>query len=400
MYFVKASARLCVRGASRSQFGLVAALAALIALAGPGSLARAQSSAKAKAPVEKAQSGPPASLVRVDEVRREPLAQTVPVIGRLVARRAGSVAARIAGPVKQFSVEVGDRVSEGDVIAELYPETMQAELAVARSRVVEAKADLVTARAETALARQELARIEGLRKSVAFPQGRFEDARQKVAVAEAKVSRARAAIAATEASLRLAELNLSYVQIRAPYDGVVIRRMTEAGAYVRAGDAMVQIVGDRSLEVEADVPSLRISGLPPQSRVGIELEDGRRFDAAVRAVLPTENPLTRTRTVRFVPRFDDKMRDLADSQTVTVHVPVGERREVVTVHKDAIIRSLQGSMVFVVEEGKANPRPVRMGEAAGGRIEVLDGLAPGDKVVVRGNERLQPGAPVRIDGGA
>jgi multidrug efflux pump subunit AcrA (membrane-fusion protein) len=74
---------------------------------------------------------------------------------------------------------------------------------------------------------------------------------------------------------------------------------------------------------------------------------------------------------------------------------VGATREVVTVHKDAVTVSLQGRQVFVVDdEDKAQPRPVVLGTSVGNRFEVLDGLQPGELVVVRGNERLQPGQAV------
>ena len=79
-------------------------------------------------------------------------------------------------------------------------------------------------------------------------------------------------------------------------------------------------------------------------------------------------------------------------------IPVGEAREVVTVHKDAILNRPNGSVVFVVVDGQAMIRPVMLGESVGSRVAVSDGLAPGDLVVVRGNERLRPGQPVRHNG--
>ena len=365
-----------------------AAFAILTAILGSVPLAAAQS-----------QAGPPASLVRVDSVRIEPLAQTVPVIGRLVARQTGDVAARIAGPVAELRAQVGDRVAAGDTIALLDPTMLTARRELAESAVAEAAADLTTAEAEVKLAGQEVARLEGLRKSVAFPQGRFDDARQSVTVAKAKVAKARATIAARKASLDLADISLRYSRIVAPYPGVITRRMTEVGAYVNAGDAVARLIGDTALEAEADVPSARLSALVPGAEVAITLDDGRRVTATVRATLPRENPLTRTRIVRFVPAFGGETSGLADAQSVTIHVPVGVKREVLTVHKDAIIKKSQGDTVFVVAEGKAVPRTIRLGEASGGRMVVLAGLKDGDKVVVRGNERLLPGAAVRIDSG-
>jgi len=158
------------------------------------------------------------------------------------------------------------------------------------------------------------------------------------------------------------------------------------------------MISDDNLEIEADVPFQRLSGLTQGRGVDITLDDGSHHRAEVRAILPSENPLTRTRTVRFVPEFNGLKSPLADSQSVTVLVPIGTPRDVLTVHKDAILRRAGQTVVFVVAEGKAERRVIEIGEGLAERIEVVRGLDEGEQVVVRGNERLRPGAMVRIDG--
>ncbi len=340
------------------------------------------------------------SLVRVDEVRLEPLTQTVPVIGRLVARQIGDVATRIGGAVEAFHVEVGDRVSADQIIAELDTDLLNAQLALVEGELAQAEADLESEQATRQLAQQELDRYAGLQGTQAYSKARFDDAVQNVARAQAAISKAQAQIATRRAGLTLNRLNLEYARIRAPYDGVIIRRMVETGAYVRTGDALVHMMSDTNLEVEADVPSQRIVSLLPGTQVSVQLDDGSAHTATVRASLPVENPLTRTRAVRFVPEFAGEVERLADAQTVTVMVPVGAEREVLTVHKDAIIQRGGQSVVYVVVEDAAQLRTIELGDATGGRVEVLSGLEQGDKVVVRGNERLQPGARVQIDAGS
>jgi len=335
--------------------------------------------------------------VRIDPVRSEPLTQTIPVIGRLVAQQAGSVAARIGGPILEFRVQVGNRVQAGDVIAVLDSSTMAAERDLAAAGLALARAELETRRAQTLLAQQDLRRLEGLKTSAAFSQARFDDARQQVAIAEAGAREAEASVTSARASLRLAEINLGYTEIKAPYDGVISQRLSEAGAYAREGDALVNMIADQSLEVEADVPSNRLLGLIPGTELQGRLDDGSRFTASVRAVIPDENPLTRTRAVRFVPRFAENAAALANEQSATIQVPVGAPRQILSVHKDALVRQPEDVMVFIVIDGTAQPRTIIVGEAVGARYEVLDGLSEGDLVVVRGNERLQPGMPVRIE---
>ncbi|MHA1536054.1 MAG: efflux RND transporter periplasmic adaptor subunit [Alphaproteobacteria bacterium] len=309
--------------------------------------------------------------VRVDAVTRGPLVQTIPVIGRLVARQSGPVAARSAGPVAEVLVEVGDRVKKDQVLVRLVTETLNAQRSV---RI-----------AELTRARLELRRFERLRQrgSAAFPRARYETAVQDVARAVA--------------ALKLAQIEFDYAEIRAPYSGVIAARRTEAGAYVKPGDAVVTMVNDRSLEIEADVPANRIGGLGSGVAVTFRIENrpGGRFAARVRAVVPVDNPMTRTRAVRFTPDLAAGREMIAVNQSVTVDIPVGNSRRVVSVHKDAILHKQGRTLVYVVAGGKAMIRPVRLGDAVDSRFIVIAGLRAGELVVIRGNERLRPGQAVR-----
>jgi RND family efflux transporter MFP subunit len=336
--------------------------------------------------------------VRVDAVLIENLADTVPVVSRLVPLRSGSIATREAGRVSESLVEVGDRVSAGAVLVRLNADRLQAERALRAAVVAAAEASINVARAEAALTRQELARLEALRRSPAFSEAAFNDKRQEVSIAEARVAEAEAGLAEARADLRLAEIALSDGEIKAPYPGVITRRMATEGAHLSVGDAVVAMIDDRRLEVEADVPTQHIGGLAAETAVTFEVQ-GRTLSARVRAIVPEENSLTRTRTVRFVPDLTG-IAELAANQSVTLHVPSGRLRSAPTVHKDAVLHRSGGTFVVRVVDGRAEIRPVRLGESTGPRFEVVDGLVSGDVVVIRGNERLLPGQALRFDGGA
>jgi RND family efflux transporter MFP subunit len=263
----------------------------------------------------------------------------------------------------------------------------------------EKQAALETARAQARLASLELRRLENLKKSAAFSQARYEDKVAEVARYSSEVAEADAAVIRAAANLALAELDLARADIRAPYNGVVVVLDATEGAHVNTGAPVVSLVNDESLEIEADVSAGRLAGLVPGREIGIQLDDGQQFTATVRSVIPTESALTRTRPVRFTPNIDrvEGLR-LATNQSVTVLLPVGELRDVVSVHKDAVIARGSGYTVFVVTDGMAQSRRVRLGQAAGNRFEVLAGLEPGEIVVVRGNERLRPGQAVTYKG--
>ncbi len=146
----------------------------------------------------------------------------------------------------------------------------------------------------------------------------------------------------------------------------MVSRQAVPGAFVNTGAAVVGLVNDEDMEIEADVPANRLAGLIPGRTIGALLDGGNEIEAVVRAVIPTENALTRTRPVRFTPRLSDgpAMR-LATDQSVTVMIPVGEPRSVVTVHKDAVIARGSSYIVFVVRAGGGPPgRPGRGGRRA------------------------------------
>lgn len=341
-----------------------------------------------------------ASLVFVDKIRMEPLSQTVPVIGRLVALQNGVVASRIGGAVLNFHYEIGDRVRKGEVIAELDASVLEAQLLVAEGELKQADADLISSHVQLKLSELQLNRFAGLQGTQAFSKARFEDAQQNVESAKAVIRRWEAQIATRKASVKLTQLNLEYASIEAPYSGVITRRMVEAGAYVKLGDSVVHMMSDQNLEIEADVPADRLGSLKPGTTVQVALDDGSVHSARVRAILPTENPLTRTRTVRFKAEFAKRLTGLADAQSVTVKVPVGIARQILTVHKDAIVTRSGKKVVYVVADSAAQVRPVVLGKATGSRIEVLDGVQDGEEVVIRGNEALRPGVKVRVDTGS
>ena len=347
------------------------------------------------------------AVVVLDAVAKGPVHETVPVYGRLVSRRTGPVAARVRGAVAEIKVEVGDRVAVGALLARLVGETLDAERALKAAELEEYRARVKTADAQLALARQSLRRIERLRRSAAFSHARFEDKRREVERFRSAAAEVRAKVKQAKAELRMADIALSYTEIRAPYAGVVSKRHTEIGAFLNVGQPVVTLIDDTALEVEAEVPAVRIAGLSAGATVPAAFEDGTGFTAIVRAIVPEENALARTRTVRFAPRFAPRgvgravggavggTAAPAVNQSVLLNIPVGAPRTIVSVHKDAVIRRQGGTIVFTVIDGKAALRPVRLGIAIAARFEVLEGLAPGELVVIRGNERLRQGQKVR-----
>ena len=341
--------------------------------------------------------GGPATVV-VDPVIKGSQSETVLVYGRIVADQAGNVAARTRGAIGKVFVRVGDRVKKGQTLATLITSMLEAERSLRSAEVRENKASIKRADAQLSLAQQELKRLERLRKSAAFSVARYDDKRREVERFRSAKAEAEAKADQAQAELRMADINLNNAKVQAPFSGVVTVLHVEVGNYVNVGANVATLVDDSSLEVEAEVPGNRVSGLGKGISVDVLPEFGNEFKASVRAVIPEENALSRTRLVRFIPAKNYDAGRVAANQSVRLRIPAGPTRVAVTVHKDAITVRRGKKVVFVVDQDKmtAALREVELGETFGSRFEVLKGLNPGDRVVVRGNERLRPNQKVRI----
>lgn len=353
---------------------------------------------------EKTPTLPPPMQVAVDAVVRQTVSQTIPVIGRLVGHTTG-LAVRAEGSIAEFRVEVGDRVAEGDVIARLVDDHYKWQYELRKAEVRQFEAIVKTQKAKVVLRRQELDRLERLKDSAAFSQARLEDKRQEVVVAESEAAEAEGRLAGARAALALAKTDLNNTLVRAPFDGVISKRAIEVGGYVKIGDPVVTLVSDKGFEIEAQIPSQYTAGLASASLVKVSLVGGPTITARVRSVVPFEDPQNRTRTTRLVPDvpFDPEKRppglgNLADNQSVTLHVPAAANADAITVHKDAVLARDGGRIVYVVQGADALARGVVLGDAVGNRFIVKSGLKPGELVVVRGNERLRPGQKVTYEG--
>lgn len=338
------------------------------------------------------------AVIKVDPVIEGMAVETVSVYGRIIAAQTGLVAVRTRGAVETVPVRVGDRVKKGDVLATLVTDMLTAERALKAAELEENSASIRTVGAQLQLASQELERLERLRRSAAFSVARYQDKLRDVERLRSSITEARAKSDQAKAELRMADINLYNSKILAPYDGVVTQRHVEAGNFVTVGAPIVSLVNDSALEVEGEVPTNQIGGLSPGVAIEVIPEHGKPFKASVRAVVPEENALARTRLVRFTPQFEQREDTVAANQSVILQIPSGKPREIVSVHKDGITQRRGKRVVFVfdAEEKVVKMREVELGQAFGSRFEVLKGITVGDQVVVLGNERLRPNQAARI----
>jgi RND family efflux transporter MFP subunit len=345
---------------------------------------------------------PPPTLVG-DAVRQETASETAAVVGRFVALRGGPIAARIGGAVDEVLVGVGDRVEKDQTLIRIAQDRLKAERARRRALLNLASARISSAKASLRLAQQSANRLARLRKSAAFSEALLADKQREAERAAAQVKEAQADYARSKAELKLADVDLAYSDVRAPYAGVVMERHVDVGGFVPLGGPVVSLLGVKAMEVEAEAPTERMGGATPGAIVTVRY-NGVTAAVPVRAVIPRETGVSRTRPIRFGPLPPALAAVAVANASVTVDVPVAEAQSVLTVHKDAVIRRGKDPSVMVArasdEAGlyQAEPRTLRLGPAIGGRFGVLSGVGPGEIVVVRGNEGLRPGQPFKLAG--
>jgi len=318
--------------------------------------------------------GPPPALVRVATVEAGSLAEPWHTVGDVKALDDATLAVGADGPVAAVHVREGDRVEAGALLLELDLSLGRAEWRAARAAVDEAVAEL--ARLEGALERR---RAVGER---VLGREELQDAVQAVAAQRARVDVRRA-----EASRAAALLDRQ--RLRAPFAGVVTLRQADPGDWVRAGDTLISLVSTEAVEVRVQVPEAIAGRLSKGDTVDVAGQS-----AEVVAVVPTLDPTTRTSLVRLRPSGG-----VVAGQAVDVTVPVRWENRGVKVPRDALIADPEQARLVRVTDGKADVVPVEVLVTT--RTEALvqaDGLAEGDVVVVRGNERVRPGQEVRVEG--
>lgn len=332
--------------------------------------------------------------VDIDAVTVAASMETVNVIGRVVALQSGNVAARTTAAVKQIRVQVGDVVEAEQVLVELHNNRQRSVVALMQADIKQWAAKVQSAQVKQNLAAGDLRRLEKLRGSGAFNQSLFDQRSAEAKAAEAGVLEAKASQNYAKVQLKRAEQDLDWTLVKAPYAGVVTARRVAEGEWVALGAPVVDLVSTDAIEIEADVSAQYLQFIKQGAEVQATV-NGQPLALTLRAVLPSEQALSRTQLARFAIALTAAERPrLSVNQAVSVAVPVGAK-DALTVHKDAVVRNGSMSFVYKVLEGIATFTPVQLGASSGQRLMVLDGLKEGDIVVTRGNERLQPGQKVQ-----
>lgn len=319
---------------------------------------------------------PPAPVV-LGEATTTNLAPSVDVPGTVVSRFDARLSSELSAKL-QWIAEVGTKVKEGDAVARLDVVNFRLQEMEAESRVAKEKARVV-------FLLSEKARLERLSESNLSAKSQLDQTISDLAVAESDQ-------AIAEAQLGQAKVAMYVTQIRAPFDGIVTERLRNIGERLNISDEVVRLVDPNSIEVVARAPLNTVNYVSENDTLTMR-NDYRDGAGTVRTIVPFGNPQSHMFEVRL--NVDPEFWTVGES--VRLSMPTAEAKEVLTVPRDALVLRREGASVFRInEESVAEQIAVITGLGAGNRIEVIGELSPGDRVVIRGAERLAPGAVVDI----
>jgi len=326
------------------------------------------------------------------------------------AVQAGQVVARLD------DVELTSRVREAEALAataQANGAQMEADVAAARHGVVQMERELAMVEAELTYARSVRDRSERLVASGAISRQEYENDRSlaqaleaKREAAQAKLEQARAMenssqkkleaaqamIAQGRAASKTAQIVRDYVSIVAPTSGYVAKRLVAPGVLVQPGMPILKIAQLDRVRLQANVGEKDIGTIRVGSPVTVTTTGGQTLTARVTAVFPFVDQGPRTAVVEAI--VDNQHHRLLPGQYVTMEIATGERADAITVPRSAVARLGEAAKVWVVIDGRAEPRSVTTGLESADRVEIVRGLSVGERVVARGHEGLFAGARV------
>jgi len=366
--------------------------------------------------------------VETYEAARSDLIQTVVASGRIMTPQRVSVGAVITGRVARIPVQEGQDVRRDEVLIELDDRDERAAVVQAQANVAQAQAklrqlrevglpaaeqSLIQAQANVTQARQQYERNKDLKTKGFVSQAALDDAQRNLDVAASQLraaqlqvqtnkptgsdyALAQTALEQARASLRMTQARLDYTVIRAPVDGTLIGRSVEPGNIVQPGKELMLLApaGETQVVVQIDERNFAQLALGQQALGSADAFPGRRFAAELVYINPGIDALRGAVEVKLkVPDPPDYLRQ---DMTVSVDIEVARSANAVVIPTDAV-RDAAGAQpwVLAVKERRATRQPVKLGLRGDGRVEVLQGVAPGDLLIPSTNAAIVIGQRVR-----
>lgn len=345
-------------------------------------------------------------------VRQEQITLTTELPGRTSAYLVAEIRPQVSGLLQNRLFEEGSNIRAGDILYQIDPVQYQAAFDQAKAAVAMSEADIALAEANMPALRSRAERLRGLVTIHAVGQQEYDDASAALRQAEANLGVKKTAVEVNRANMESARINLSYTPIKAPISGRIGRSNITVGAMVTAYQqtplAVIQQLDPIYVDVtqaNAQLLSLRRRlesgnlkrGDNSRKKVKLLLEDGTsyRYDGTLKFQDVTVDPTTGSVTLRLV--FANPRQILLPGTFVRAIVEEGVNEQAILILQQGVSRDLKGNPIalLVGKDNKVLQRPLTLDRAIGDKWLVTKGLAPGDKVIVEGLQKIRAGDTVK-----
>lgn len=334
--------------------------------------------------------------VEVADVLSRPFSEELRVAGTVTPFAEAKLSPKVMGRVSSVSAVMGQRVEAGQTLLTIDKSDYYTALRQAEVSLEMARANSIQAVAAYENAKLNYQRTEELYKQGAVSMSQLEGAGGQLAAAESGYRSNQAQIAQSRVILDKARLDYSNTEIKAPFAGVIARRMAEVGEMVSQVPVFT-IIQDHPLLVKVNIPENSVSRVSPEQKVDVFVAaTGKTYKGTVTAVAPQADSQTRAFAAEI--KIDGGNPEVKPGMVADLIINVKQVEEALLVPTDALLDEDGGSGVFVVENGVARHRKVGTGIVGQGYTQIISGLRQGESVAVRGNHLLVDGMKVRVEG--
>ena len=332
---------------------------------------------------------------------------TYEATGTVRARNTTVLSSKVMAYVRQVSVQVGDRVSEGQALVKLESQDLDASVRRAeaaesevKNSIPETESGIAGAKASLDLATATFRRMEDLASKKSISEQEFDEASARLKAAQAAYEMARAKrnqldskLAQIKQEIAAARIVRDYTRIVAPFAGVITAKSADPGSLAAPGSPLLTIERDGAYRLEASVEESKMPFVKTGQNVEVGLEAlERRLSARISEIVPAVDAASRA----YIVKIDlPDVANLRSGMFGRAWFPMGTRN-VLALPKAALIERGQLESVFVMEEGLARTRLVTAGKQGPNAVEVLSGLSEGENVVSPVPTGLVDGARVEI----
>ncbi len=339
--------------------------------------------------------------VEVATATRRPVVQQLVVVGNLIGDATVTVVPRAAGRLQEISVRLGDPVRRGQRIAKIEDFELQEQVKQQDAALEVSRATIRQREADLQLAETNAERSRNLFARQLLPRQTLDDTEARYQAAVAQLDLARAQYAQSMARLEELRINLANTVIESPVNGFVSRRTVDPGAFVGQNAPLVEVVDIGRVRLVANIveKDLRQVQTGENTRVEVDAFPGERFTGRIARVSPVLDPATRTAPIEIeIPNPGFRLKP---GMYARVSITTDERKDALVVPSNAVIDTGGRRGVFIAEDGDmVSFRAVTVGIEAPDHIEILEGVADGDRVVTTGAAALREGDRVLVAGAA